>query len=204
MALGQAGPGQWMCPECGERFGPTVGVCPHDSTPLQKIDRDSTGRLDDEGVLERQRCPGCGRRYEPGPAYCYHDGMRLRHDTVEKADDAPVFKACETCGWEGQVDGRVCPKDGQELTTIAPSEEERMTPPVPLLVCPECGEFGSPGQTHCPEDETVLTPVSNAHARQLPGVGFGPRRTICRECGQTFSGAARYCSRDGTELVAMN
>ena len=204
MTLGQAGQGEWMCPDCGERFGPTVGVCPHDSTPLQKIDRESAGRLEDEGILERQRCPGCARRYEPGPAYCYHDGMRLRHDTVEKADEAPAFQVCETCGWEEQVDGRVCPKDGQELTTIAPAEEERMTPPVPMLVCPECGEFGDLGQTHCPKDETVLTPVSNAHARQLPPVGFGPRRKICRECGGTFSGAARYCSHDGSELVAMN
>lgn len=191
-----------VCPECGEQFPATVMVCPHDSTPLETVERET--RSASETVLERQRCPGCGRRYEPEAAFCYHDGMRLRQDTAEKADDAPVYKVCETCGWEGKRDEPTCPNDGRELTTVDPSEEERVTPPVPVMCCPECGEYGEPGQARCPEDDTVLTPLENAHTTELPANGYGPPRKICEECGETFSAAGQYCTRDGSELVAMN
>lgn len=204
MAFGQSTESERMCPECGEQFPASVVLCPYDSTPLQNIDEPRTGSSSDETVLERQRCPGCGRRYSPDPDYCYHDGMRLRQDTVEDADDAPEFKACETCGWEGETDERLCPKDGTELIVVAPGEDGRATPPLPVLVCPECGSFAEPGTARCPEDDAVLTPLRNAHARQLPERGYGPRRKICEECGETFSQAASYCTRDGSELVPMN
>jgi len=204
MAFGASGDSERMCPECGEKFPASVVLCPHDSTPLETIEGSQSGSSPDETVLERQCCPGCGRRYAPGPDYCYHDGMQLRRDTVEGAEEAPEFKACETCGWEGSVEDRVCPNDGTELTVVAPADEGRATPPFPVLVCPECGTYAEPGRARCPEDDTVLTPVQNAHARELPEHGFGPRRKICQECGETFSRAADYCTRDGSELVTMN
>ena len=205
MAFGRSGGAQRICPECGEQFPASVVMCPYDSTPLDKIDDAAgPGEAGDETVLERQRCPGCGRRYEAGAGYCYHDGMRLRQDTVEQAEEAPSFEACRTCGWEGQTDALVCPNDGNELTTVDPSEEERTVPPVPVLVCPECGEYAAPGRGTCPQDGAVLTPIRNAHATELPRHGWGPRRQICQECGDTYSGAAEYCTRDGAELVPMN
>ncbi len=190
-----------MCPECGEQFPASVVVCPHDSTPLETIERAGGS---EETLLERQRCPGCGRRYEPGPAYCYHDGMRLRQDTSEKGDEAPVFDVCERCGWEGQVDRRTCPRDGGELTAVDPSEESRAAPPIPVLCCPECGELAEPGRARCPNDEAVLTPLDHPHRSELPARGFGPRRKICPECGASYSAAGRYCTEDGSELVSMN
>jgi len=204
MAVGQSTESERMCPECGEQFPASVVLCPYDSTPLKNIDEPRTGTASDETVLDRQRCPGCGRRYAPEPDYCYHEGMRLRQDTVEDADDAPEFKACEICGWEGETDERLCPRDGAELTVVAPAEDGRATPPLPVLVCPDCGAFAEPGTARCPEDDTVLTPLRNTHASQLPERGYGPRRKICEECGETFSQAASYCTRDGSELVPMN
>lgn len=205
MALGQTGGTQRICPDCGERFPQSVVLCPYDSTPLSKIEEGTPqASPSDETVLERQRCPGCGRRFEAGPDYCYHDGMRLRQDTVEDAEDAPVFKVCETCGWEGQAEDRLCPRDGRELTVVDPSEESRISPPIPVLVCPECGEYAAPGSGRCPEDGAALTPLENAHQTELPGYGFGPRRKICQECGGKFNSSARYCTKDGSELVPMN
>jgi len=204
MALGQSEGAERMCPECGESFPATVVMCPYDSTPLETIDDSRGARTGDETVLERQACPGCGRRYEPGPEFCYHDGMRLRQDTADGAKEAPIFRACETCGWEGADDRRLCPRDGQELTVVDPSDERKMSPPVPVLICPECEEYAGPGRARCPEDGAVLTPLDNAHTTELPGRGFGPRRKMCQECGETYSSAAEYCTRDGAELMPMN
>lgn len=204
MALGQSGGAERMCPECGESFPATVVMCPYDSTPLENIDKGPSRPSSEQTVLDRQACPGCGRRYEPGPDFCYHDGMRLRQDTAEDAKDAPVFRACETCGWEGSEERQLCPHDGQELTIVDPSEEMKMTPPVPVLICPECNAYADPGRARCPEDGAVLTPLHNAHTPHLPGRGFGPRRKMCQECGETYSSAAQYCTKDGSELMPMN
>ncbi|MFB6351545.1 MAG: hypothetical protein ABEN55_07420 [Bradymonadaceae bacterium] len=204
MALGQSGEAERMCPECGETFPATVVMCPYDSTPLDKIDQGASLQAGDDTVLDRKACPGCGRRYEPGPEFCYHDGMRLRQDTAEDADEAPVFWVCETCGWEGAEDRQLCPRDGQELTVVDPSEEMKASPPVPVLLCPECNSYVEPGHARCPDDDAVLTPLHNTHTTELPGRGFGPRRKMCQECGETYSSAAQYCTKDGAELMPMN
>ena len=131
-------------------------------------------------------------------------GMPLVEDTSEAAQDATVFRACETCGWEGEIDQRTCPEDGSELLVVDPSDSTSVAPTIPLLICPRCREYAPPGTAHCPEDGEVLTPLSNIRMTELPRNGIGPRRKICRECGERFSGAADYCPRDGVKLVALN
>ena len=149
-------------------------------------------------------CPGCDRRFETGAEFCYHDGVKLVADSEEKVDQAPAFTVCDECGWEGGGDRELCPRDGRELTLVDPSRKDRRSPSIPLLVCPECGEYAPPGVARCPQDESLLTPLEYPHARALPVDGAGPRRKICRECGRRYGDAADYCSDDGHRLKSLN
>ena len=211
-ALGQStmdygqGQGNQMreCPRCSREFEATMVVCPYDSTPLRPVQKArSRRRRKSTRHLDRLVCQGCDRRYTVGLDYCYHDGMPLVRDTEAKAVEAPAFRACENCGWEG-TDQEVCPRDGSELVEIDPADTTRVRPTIPLTICPKCREYGPPGKAHCPNDGTMLTPLVDVRVTEFPRGGFGPRRKICKECGEQFSSAARYCSHDGTRLVALN
>jgi uncharacterized OB-fold protein len=198
-------PSDRVCPDCGERYAPPMLVCPDDATPLKRIDSTSNGPDPErDETSDRRRCPGCERRYESDASYCYHDGIRLVADTLDRTEEAPVYRVCETCGFETDRDRRLCPRDGSELLTVDPSHERSPTPTVPYAMCPECGETAPPGRARCPEDDHVLTPICHTRTRALSSTGFGPPRNICRECGETYSSAASYCSVDGTELMSMN
>ena len=194
-----------VCPECGGQFAAPMLVCPEDATPLQEISvPEAQPTIEDSEALERKRCPGCERRYSSETTYCYRDGIRLVSDTLEHAEEAPVYQVCETCGYETDDDERLCPRDGSELLTVVPEGAPPSPPTVPYAMCPECGDKAPPGETHCPEDGHVLTPICHAHAEQFSSTGFGPPRKICRECGETYTGAATYCSADGHELMSIN
>lgn len=196
--------GARICPKCDRRFPASMVVCPHDANPLRAVNSRQARHGDGARETRHRRCPGCGRRYAPGAQFCYHDGTRLVGDSVEQADEAPHFKMCVQCGWEGQTDEPLCPRDGAELTLVDPSREGRQGPAIPVLVCPECGAHGGPGQAICPEDGEVMTPLSYPHLRALPVDAAGPRRKICKECGHRYGGAAEYCSQDGHHLTALN
>lgn len=194
------------CPECRRTFPATIVICPYDSSPLRAApEPDQRAGRGDAGPLARLMCGGCDRRYEPGVEYCYHDGLPLVADTEDLADKAPRFKACETCGWEGQSsDEAVCPNDGSDLVTVDVSDQETLAPTIPLLVCPQCRQFAPPGKAFCPHDGELLTPLTSVRMTTFPDRGFGPKRKLCQTCGTQYSGAARYCCNDGTKLIDLN
>jgi hypothetical protein len=160
--------------------------------------------------LDRMACTGCERRYKAGVDFCYHDGLPLMQDTRESALNAPTFKACESCGWEGEADDqKLCPNDAcsdesNALTDIDPSDSTHVQPTIPMTMCPTCRDFGMPGTAFCPKDGDVFMPVLNMRSTEFPARGFGPRRKVCGACGADHGGHAFYCSNDGTRLVALN
>ncbi len=197
---------QSMCPKCSRLFPSTLVVCPYDSATLLRVPERSRAKpaRRTEQSLERLVCTGCDRRYEPGISFCYHDGLPLMQDTRERARQAPTFKACEDCGWEGQTDDALCPHDGGELIEIDASDSTKIAPTIPMMVCPKCRNFGPPGKAFCPDDGELLTPLVNVRVTEFPAHGFGPRRKVCETCGTEHSGHAQYCSCDGSKLVALN
>jgi hypothetical protein len=194
------------CPKCSRTFPATILVCPYDSTALRPAHKPRRRRRAQRADgLERLVCTGCERRYPPGVDYCYHDGLPLMQDTRARADNAPAFKACESCGWEGEADDEMlCPNDGHELVEIDPSDSTHVQPAIPLTICPTCREYGAPGVAFCPNDGEVFMPVVNMRVTEFPARGFGPRRKVCGECGAEHGGHAAYCSSDGSKLVALN
>jgi hypothetical protein len=197
------------CPKCSRTFESTLYVCPYDATPLRSQkqagrERRKRSSGTDRDGLERMACPGCERRYEASVDFCYHDGLPLGGDTWAKAAEAPTFKACDTCGWEGEGDHTVCPNDGGELVEIDPGDSTRVEPTIPLTICPKCRGYGGLGQAYCDDDGALLTPLVDVRLSEFPAAGFGPRRKVCKECGAQYGGAARFCSADGTKLVGLN
>ncbi len=175
-----------------------AGFLPQAHHHSKKASRDRAERLD------QMACTGCGRRYARRVEFCYFDGLPLDRDTRQKRSEAPSFKACDSCGWEGDSDEEVCPNDGAELVEVDPTETAPIAPAIPMTVCPKCRHHGAPGQAFCPEDGEVLMPMVSVRLAKSPPRGFGPRRKVCNECGGEFSGHARFCSQDGSKLVALN
>lgn len=205
MYLADSGQGERECPKCQRTFPASIVVCPFDSSALRESQSGTASLGEPESEqLDRMACSGCGRRYPADADYCYHDGLPLGRDTREAAEKAKVFKACEACGWEGKTDDVTCPNDGEELVKVDPSDATTVSPTIPLMVCPQCREFAPPGVAHCPNDGTLLTPLTNVRVTEFPAAGFGPRRKICKHCGTQFSGQADYCCHDGTELLPLN
>ncbi len=205
MYLAEGARGQRQCPRCDRTFPSSIMVCPFDASPLDPVRSGSEARSGDRSAkLERKVCTGCERRYPADADFCYHDGMPLSRDTRDAAVDAPVFKACEACGWEGETDGMTCPNDGEALVKIDPSDASTVSPTIPLMMCPSCREYAPPGKAHCPDDGTLLTPLTNVRMTEFPSGGFGPRRKICKTCGTQFSGEAEYCCHEGARLIALN
>ncbi|MGM0559170.1 MAG: hypothetical protein ACQEVA_22485 [Myxococcota bacterium] len=198
--------GERKCPQCKRTFPSSIVVCPFDNSPLEGARQSTSGARgsDKSERLDRKVCTGCERRYPADADFCYHDGLPLTHDTRDAASDAPVFKACEACGWEGTTDDMMCPNDGEELVKIDPSDATTVSPTIPLMVCPKCREFAPPGVAHCPEDGELLTPLTNVRVTTFPSGGFGPRRKICKSCGTQFSGEAEYCCNEGSRLLSLN
>jgi hypothetical protein len=198
------------CPKCSRTFPSTIVVCPYDAAtlrPAKKTRKRNRRRKNKRHGLERMACTGCERRYEAGVDFCYHDGLPLMQDTRERSYDAPSFKACERCGWEGLADDQtLCPTDScsHELIEIDPSDSTHVQPTIPMTICPTCREYGTPGQAFCPNDGDVFTPLLNMRSTEFPARGFGPRRKACGECGAEHGGHAAYCSNDGSRLIALN
>lgn len=165
-------------------------------------------QVDAAQQLERMVCSGCDRRYALDVQYCYHDGLPLMRDTVRMAHRAEVVWACKSCGWERHApdagEAPRCPHGEHEVAVLDASENAPLVPMIPLMVCPSCGGLGAPGQVTCAEDATELVPLLDLRSPVLPRHGFGPRRKICTECGARHGSAARFCSQDGTRLVALN
>ncbi|MFP4599618.1 MAG: hypothetical protein ACLFVJ_15265 [Persicimonas sp.] len=180
-----------------DRLG-VVGFVPQGYHQSQNTGRDRAERLD------QMACTGCGRRYARRVEFCYFDGLPLDRDTRQKRSEAPSFKACDSCGWEGDSEASACPNDGAELVEVDPTETAPIAPAIPMTVCPKCRHHGAPGQAFCPEDGEVLMPMVSVRLAKSPPRGFGPRRKVCNECGGEFSGHARFCSQDGSKLVALN
>lgn len=196
------------CPECSRAFDSTLLICPHDSTPLRSLPSGARRRSREAPeTLDRLKCKGCGRRHEMGVAFCYIDGRALSPDTRESTTKAPTFKACESCGWEGDAEQLTCPDcsdDDGELIAVDPAQTTPMTPAIPLTICPKCRVYGAPGQAYCADDGEVLEPLLSMRHATFPAHGFGPRRKICGDCGAQFGSFARYCSKDGSKLLALN
>jgi|GEM_PF-4062100 len=156
--------------------------------------------------LNRLVCSGCDRRYSMEAQFCYHDGLPLQQDTAQLAQISTSLTVCKSCGWESDLGiehPKDCPHKMDTWTTIDVSESA-VLPMIPMMVCPKCGQFGAPGQVHCPVDHEFMSPLLDTHNPELPLHGFGPRRKVCIECGEAHGPAARYCSEDGSELVARN
>jgi RNA polymerase subunit RPABC4/transcription elongation factor Spt4 len=206
MYLADNSHGERECPQCKRTFPSSIVVCPFDNAPLKGPNTSKPERRasDMSERLDRKVCSGCERRYPEGAEFCYHDGLPLTRDTRDAAAEAPVFKACEACGWEGTTDEMMCPNDGEELLKIDPSDATTVSPTIPLMVCPKCREFAPPGVAHCPDDGELLTPLTNMRVTEFPAGGFGPRRKICKTCGTQFSGQAEYCCHDGSRLLPLN
>lgn len=157
--------------------------------------------------LERLVCSGCDRRYNMEANFCYHEGLPLMQDTSQLAQISTSFKVCKTCGWESDLGiehPEHCPEDEDSWTEIDVADSTSILPMIPMMVCTGCGKFGAPGQTHCPSDGQLLSPLLDTRNPELPSRGFGPRRKVCSECGAAHGPFAQFCSQDGSELVALN
>ena len=189
------------CPKCGRNFPGIFEVCPFDTTPLERGGRQ---KKTVHTALPRRFCPDCGRRFGPTAQYCYCDGFPLTRDFAEASETAPIFRVCRECGFETEEDLSECPRDGELLEVIDPSERGEVTPTIPFNRCRNCGHLGAPNETVCPVDGTMMLPEVSARLMSLPPTGFGNRRRICKECGSQFGDQCQYCSFDGKELIPIN
>jgi hypothetical protein len=55
----------------------------------------------------------------------------------------------------------------------------------------------------CPTDGDALVPAAVAIGPAQPPV-VPARGKICPTCGDRFDGVARFCGKDGTQLVLLN
>ncbi len=196
-----------QCPRCNQFFDAHLNTCQNDACALTSVQSNATTTnttQDSHDALQRTQCTQCGRRYEDGTRYCYVDGMLLTNDTHDDAKHAAAIKVCRICGQEADIDQEHCPHDNTELTLINPSNLNRLTPAIPLLICSKCRQYAMPGTAFCPNDGELLTPLLNAKFAALPANGFGPRRKLCRKCGTRYSDACPFCSQDGTPLAPIS
>ncbi len=190
--------GRHECPECGRHFDETLSVCPFDATPLRPQARRQITRPAETET--KPTCPHCNRQYEDGARFCRHDGAELklrgRLETLE-----PQY-VCGNCGAESQQkDSECC--DAPDIKTIDPSLPT-VAPMFPMSICPSCHAYAAPGQSHCEHDDDIVRPMSNMNLAVLSITGMGPRRKICKQCGLRHSISAKFCARDGSELVDLN
>lgn len=193
------------CPKCQRTFPAAFDICPFDTAVLETAKGEGATRSGPEGAKTRRYCTDCGRRYEANARHCIYDGQLLRPDSCRATEEAPTFRICTGCGWHAaDTEREFCPRDQGRLVVLNPASRDRRPPVFPFHRCRQCGHIGAPDQLRCPVDATILVPASSAAPRAIPSTGFGARRRVCPDCGTRFDDQCRYCSRDGTRLVALN
>ncbi len=189
------------CPQCDRNFPGVFEICPFDMTRLDTL---QTGPRRRRGrSIPRRFCPECDRRFAPTARFCYHDGTPLATDTLEAASDAPALSVCRECGQES-FDQPRCSCDGSSYETIDPGERGFVAPTIPFHRCRQCGHLGTPDQTICPIDGSMMLPEISARLTELPPTAYGPRRKICKKCGSLFGPHTTHCAYDGDELQPLN
>ncbi|MBK9029752.1 MAG: zinc ribbon domain-containing protein [Myxococcales bacterium] len=107
---------------------------------------------------------------------------------------------CPTCRTEypGML---YCQRDARRLVPA----EEMLTGRPAGGMCTRCGRAFEPGIRRCPHDGAELVPPSAYHATRRPEPPpTGVLAKVCPVCRHRYDLTARFCGRDGHDLVVVN
>ncbi len=109
---------------------------------------------------------------------------------------------CPTCRTEYQGKS-FCERDGRRLV---PAEEMLAGARSAGGMCTSCGRAYEPGLRRCPHDggEVIPALLYLATRRRRDQAPTGVLAKVCPACRQRSDLAARFCGRDGQELVVIN
>ncbi len=112
--------------------------------------------------------------------------------------------------------GLVCPTCRTEYSgvTYCPRDARRLVAAEEMLagarsaggMCMSCGRAFEPGLRRCPHDgaEIVLAALYLASRRRRDAAPTGVMAKVCPVCRDQADLSARFCGRDGHELVVVN
>ena len=112
--------------------------------------------------------------------------------------------------------GLVCPTCRTEYTgkSFCERDARRLIPPEEMLagsrsaggMCTSCGRAFEPGLRRCPHDGGEIIPAMlfQATRRRREIAPTGVLAKVCPVCREKSDLSARFCGRDGQELVVVN
>jgi hypothetical protein len=112
--------------------------------------------------------------------------------------------------------GLVCPTCRTEYTgkSFCERDARRLVPPEEMLggarsaggMCTTCGRAFDPGLRRCPHDGGDVIPAMlfQATRRRREIAPTGVMAKVCPVCRERSDLSARFCGRDGQELVVIN
>ncbi|MBK7072778.1 MAG: zinc ribbon domain-containing protein [Myxococcales bacterium] len=113
---------------------------------------------------------------------------------------ATVGMVCPTCRTEyaGML---YCQRDARRLVAA----DEMLTGRSTGGMCPRCGRAFEPGLRRCPHDGAELVPPSAYRAtRPADPAPTGVLAKVCPVCRHRYDLSARFCGKDGHDLVVVN
>lgn len=113
-------------------------------------------------------------------------------------------KACPSCRCELDAALTLCPHDTRRLV---PASQMLARAPSRGRACLVCGRAYEPETFVCPHDDSTLVPMSIYEATRgedLAREPTGVMAKVCPQCQRPHDYAARFCGRDGTELVIVH
>ena len=122
---------------------------------------------------------------------------RITGAGLEVATSGMVCPTCRT-EYAGML---YCQRDARRLVAAEDMLDGRPTGGM----CPRCGRAFEPGLRRCPHDSTELVPPSAYRATRRPEPPLtGVLAKVCPVCRHRHDLAAKFCGRDGHDLVVMN
>jgi len=117
-------------------------------------------------------------------------------------------------GLEVVTSGMVCPTCRTEYPGMLYCQRDarRLVPAEDMLtgrpaggMCTRCGRAFEPGIRRCPHDGAELVPPNAYHATRRPEPApTGVLAKVCPVCRHRYDLNARFCGRDGHDLVVVN
>ncbi|MBZ0235060.1 MAG: hypothetical protein K8M05_22220, partial [Deltaproteobacteria bacterium] len=126
-----------------------------------------------------------------------------RHETTRVAlAVVSTGLVCPTCRTEYQGKS-FCERDARRLV---PAEEMLAGARSAGGMCTTCGRAFEPGLRRCPHDGGEIIPavLFQATRRRREMAPTGVLAKVCPVCRERSDLAARFCGRDGQELVVIN
>lgn len=113
-------------------------------------------------------------------------------------------KACPSCRCEFDAALTLCPHDTRRLV---PASQMLARAPSRGRACLACGRAYEPDTHECSYDGSTLVPMTTyeaARGHELAREPAGVMAKICPRCRRRHDYAARFCGRDGTELMIVH